>query len=139
MRNLTRLFPSEIKEIYIMKYSELSKTQKVCIDTFIAKRPELASAVSISRTEVEELWELTYADRDNGGSKFGYPMWLVKGPKVARGVYVFPGPNVTNEVATVQVKNAKRKKKEDGDDSIVLPPEEEAEFQNDLKEFGITV
>ena len=123
-----------------MKYSELSKAQKVCIDAFVAKRPELASASSITRAEVETLWQLTYTDRDSGGPKFGYPMWLVKGPKVARGVYVFPGPESKGDVETVKVKNTKRKKTEESDeDPIVLPPEEEAEFQNDLKEFGITV
>lgn len=122
-----------------MKYSELSKAQKRCIDTFIAKRPELATATSIPRTLVEELWYLTLAERGSGGAKFGYPMWLVKGPKVGRGVYVFPSPNPSAEVKTVEVKNAKRKKQDDDEDIITLPPEEEAEFQNDLKEFGIEV
>ena len=122
-----------------MKYNELSKAQKRCIDAFIAKRPELATATSIPRTLVEELWNITLKDRENGGPKFGYPMWLVKGPKVARGVYVFPSPNPSAEVKTVEVKNAKRKKQEEDEDTVVLPPEEEAEFQNDLKEYGIEV
>jgi hypothetical protein len=59
-----------------MRYSELTKSQKLCIDEFIKFRPELATAKSISRQEVEEIWKALYELRDSGGAFFGYPMWL---------------------------------------------------------------
>lgn len=51
-----------------MRYSELTKSQKLCIDEFIKFRPELATAKSISRQEVEEIWKALYELRDSGGA-----------------------------------------------------------------------
>lgn len=109
-----------------MNYSDLNKTQKRVIDAFIKIRPELANTSTITRPEVEELFFKLHADRANGGDKIGYPMWLVKGAKVSRGVYVFPAPNVTNEnVISAVAKRATQLTKED------------EEFLADLKEAGI--
>jgi hypothetical protein len=109
-----------------MNYNDLNKTQKRLVDAFISLRPELATSGAISRSEVEELFQQLYEKRDAGGQKIGYPMWLVKGPKVSRGVYVFPAPNVThsNVINTV----AKR--------TTALSKEDE-EFLAELREAGI--
>ena len=108
-----------------MKYSTLSKAQKRCVDAFIAERPELASQASITRTEVEELWAITYPKRALGGPKFGYPMWLIRGPKVSRGVYVWVGPQSPSFVS-----------KTDEDPASI---KENQDFLNELREAGIKV
>jgi len=109
-----------------MNYKDLNKTQKRIIDAFIEIRPELANATSITRPEVEELFFKLYEKRDSGGEKMGYPMWLVKGPKVARGVYVFPAPNVTNDSVIDAI--AKR---------TAQTTVEDEEFLAELREAGI--
>ena len=111
-----------------MNYKDLNKTQKRITDAFIKLRPELADASSISRSEVEELFHILYEARKSGGEKIGYPMWLVKGPKVSRGRYVFPGPNVTNDNVISAL--AKR---------VAITTKEDEEFFNDLKEAGIEI
>jgi hypothetical protein len=109
-----------------MNYSDLNKTQKRCIDAFIQLRPELASTPTITRPEVEELFFKLHDERATGGAKIGYPMWLVKGPKVGRGQYVFPAPNVTNDSVIAAV--AKR---------AVEKTKEETEFLDELRAAGI--
>lgn len=136
----------------MLNYSDLNKTQKRIVDAFIARRPELANTDRISRVEIEELWYTMYAERATGGPKMGYPGWLVKGDKLARGMYPFPAPNVTHakdplpkpitqkvakarilgtaveqEVNEVAAKHAAEKKAED-----------DASFFAELQEFGIT-
>lgn len=107
-----------------MRYSELTKAQKLCVDEFIKYRPELAEATSISRTEIEEIWEVLYARRESGGAVFGYPMWIVRGPKVSRGVYVFPSPETeTSQTATYS----------ENDDPAKI------ELLEDCKKYGITI
>lgn len=109
-----------------MNYSDLNKTQKRCIDAFVSIRPELANASTITRPEVEELFFKLHEARANGGEKIGYPMWLVKGAKVGRGQYVFPGPNVTNDSVIAAV--AKR---------AAVTTKEDEEFLAELREAGI--
>ena len=113
-----------------MNYSTLTKTQKRCIDAFITIRPELATQDTITRQEIEDLFNILYAEREHGGEKIGYPMWLVKGEKTGRGVYKFPAPNATQSVKTegdgyaepvTSAKNA----------------EEDKEFFTELQEYGI--
>lgn len=109
-----------------MNYVNLNKTQKRVIDAFIKIRPELANTSTITRPEVEELFFKLHAERETGGEKIGYPMWLVKGAKVSRGVYVFPAPNVTNDnIIDAVAKRAAQTTKED------------EEFLAELKEAGI--
>jgi hypothetical protein len=109
-----------------MNYSDLNKTQKRCIDAFITLRPELADTPTITRPEVEELFFKLKDARDAGGDKIGYPMWLVKGPKVGRGQYVFPAPNVTNDSAIAAVANR-----------VAQKTQAEAEFLDELRAAGI--
>lgn len=112
-----------------MKYSDLNKTQKRCIDAFVKLRPELASKPSITRSEIEDIFAELFAARDRTGEKIGYPMWLVKGEKVSRGTYVFPAPKLDNEQVVAVQPKAKQK--------TVKVQEEEKEFFTDLKEYGI--
>ena len=110
-----------------MNYVNLNKTQQRVIDAFITLRPELANTPTITRTEVEALFFQLKDLRDSGGEKIGYPMWLVKGPKVSRGVYVFPAPNVNNEDAIAAVASR-----------VAQVSKEDQEFLAELKEAGIT-
>ena len=107
-----------------MRYSELTKSQKLCIDEFIKFRPELATAKSISRQEVEEIWKALYERRNSGGVFFGYPMWLIRGPKVSRGLYEFPSPENDGESMVVHSEN---------DDPAMI------EFLADCKNYGIII
>lgn len=81
----------------MINYSDLNKTQKRVVDAFIAIRPELANTSTITRVEIEELFLKLFAERANGGPKIGYPVWIVKGERPSRGVYLFPAPNITHE------------------------------------------
>jgi hypothetical protein len=114
-----------------MNYAKLSKAQKRCIDAFVKIRPELASAESISRTDVEELFEILHAERDHGGEKIGYPMWLVKGEKVGRGMYKFPAPSLaeTVETSTSEIK--------ENTSAAITNAQEDKEFFQDLQKDGI--
>ena len=114
-----------------MNYSDLTKTQKRCIDAFVKLRPELASQETITRTEIEDMFKQLYDNRKSGGEKIGYPMWLVKGEKTGRGVYKFPAPSL----AKTEVKPSKSVKS----NSIpqIKSDEEDKEFFTDLKEYGI--
>ena len=107
-----------------MRYSELTKSQKLCIDEFIKFRPELATAKSISRQEVEEIWKALYELRDSGATLFGYPMWLIRGPKVSRGVYIWPAPDSDGEYTVTVSEN---------DDPAKI------EFLADCKKYGIII
>lgn len=112
-----------------MNYSNLTKTQKRCIDAFVRIRPELASAESISRSDIEEIFWILHAEREHGGEKIGYPMWLVKGEKIGRGSYKFPAPSLATE-STPAVKASKKKVEE-------VQAEEDKEFFTELAENGI--
>lgn len=110
-----------------MKYSDLNKTQKRVVDAFIQLRPELATKSTITRPEIEDLFAKLYAQRSAGGEKIGYPMWLVKGQKVSRGVYIFPAPGASFTDAVSAVMTQK-----------TAMSQEDKEFLAELEEAGIT-
>lgn len=116
-----------------MNYAKLTKVQKRCIDAFVQLRPELATAESISRKEIEELFWKLHETRAQGGEKIGYPMWLVKGEKVGRGLYKFPAPSLadSSETSAAVVTAAASKS------SAIKNVEEDKEFFQDLQEYGI--
>ena len=116
-----------------MNYTKLSKAQKRCIDAFVKIRPELATAESISRTDVEELFEILHAEREHGGEKIGYPMWLVKGEKVGRGMYKFPAPSLAETVET----STSEIKENTSNSGAITNAQEDKEFFQDLQKYGI--
>ena len=125
-----------------MNYSELTKTQKRCIDAFIKVRPELASQATITRQEVEALFETLFQARATGGDKIGYPMWLVKGDKLGRGIYEFPAPDLdfsasegSGYAEKVKAKaKSKAAKKTEIEEAV---EKEDKEFFTDLENYGI--
>jgi hypothetical protein len=118
-----------------MNYSDLTKTQKRCIDAFIKLRPELNSQATITRPEVESLFQTLFEARATGGEKIGYPMWLVKGDKLGRGIYEFPAPELddTPAIPTLE-KTSKSKAKAE---KQVEVEKEDKEFFTELAENGI--
>jgi len=114
-----------------MNYTNLTKIQKRCIDAFIKIRPALASQYSITRSEVEELFNELLSKRDTGGEKIGYPMWLVKGDKVSRGHYKFPAPNL------LEAQEAQAQSNTKAAEELVKNSEEDKEFFTELAEYGI--
>lgn len=112
-----------------MNYNTLSKAQKRCVDAFVRIKPELANATTITRPEIEVLFKKLYDARAKGGEKIGYPMWLVKGEKTARGVYKFPAPGLSKAKSAKSVAKA--------DQPTPKFDEEDKEFFTDLKEYGI--
>lgn len=116
-----------------MNYAKLTKVQKRCIDAFVRLRPELETAESISRADVEELFEILYVEREHGGEKIGYPMWLVKGEKVGRGQYKFPAPSSaeTSETSTSAIEDKASKS------GAIQNVQEDKEFFQDLQKYGI--
>jgi hypothetical protein len=109
-----------------MNYSELTKIQKRCIDAFVKIRPALAEQITITRPEVEELFQILFEARATGGEKIGYPMWLVKGDKLSRGIYEFPAPEFRSNAATI----VKPKQ-------VSVKTAEDAEFLAELQEHGV--
>lgn len=123
-----------------MNYSELNKTQKRCIDAYISIRPELANQSTITRPEVEALHAKLFAERENGGAKIGYPMWLVKGDKLGRGMYDFPAPgldSVPDLEKSKPVKSKTSKTVEAKQEAQAKVEQEDKEFFTDLKNYGI--
>ena len=116
-----------------MNYAKLTKVQKRCIDAFVQLRPELATAESISRKDIEELFWKLHEARASGGEKIGYPMWLVKGEKVGRGMYKFPAPALAAESeSSAKAVTAKASKS-----AAIKSVEEDKEFFQDLQKYGI--
>lgn len=116
-----------------MNYSELSKIQKRCIDAFVKVRPELATQVTITRPEVEDLFQILFEARATGGEKIGYPMWLVKGDKLGRGIYEFPAPEFDADASDTTVTKPKATKAK----VSVKTEEEDKEFFTELQQYGI--
>lgn len=113
-----------------MNYSDLSKTQKRCVDAFVKLRPELATASQISRTEIEELFLKLHAERANGGEKIGYPTWITKNLAVARGMYQWPAPGLETSEKKTSKPAVKAQPK-------VEVEKEDEEFFTELAEHGI--
>ena len=117
-----------------MNYSDLTKTQKRCIDAFVKIRPDLETQETITRPEIEMLFQTLYEARADGGEKIGYPMWLVKGEKVGRGEYKFPAPGL----AKASAKTSKSKSEGSGYAAPEVKAEQEdKEFFTELAEHGI--
>lgn len=106
-----------------MKYNELNATQKRCVDAYIQVQPDLETRNSISRKEVESIFFKLKAERTETSTPIGYPMWIVKGRKVGRGEYQWPGPKAEiREVTPVENQS-----------------EVYREFLADLQQYGITL
>jgi hypothetical protein len=125
----------------MLKYSDLSKGQKRCIDAFVEHRPELASAETLASKDMYYIWQEIFAKRADGGPKIGYPHWLSKFNQLERGMLAFPGPNSkgtskkTSAKAQSELEKSQLQRIIDTSDVVI----DEDEFAAELKANGITV
>lgn len=79
----------------MLKFADLSMSQKKCIVALIEHSPALKKSGRISLKEVIAITQELAKKRAKGGVKIGYPNWLFKSNKVERGVYEMPVPTAS--------------------------------------------
>ena len=94
-----------------MKYSDLTKSQKQCINAVISVKPELTEAIEVTRTQLAEAYFILRDLRTNNSPKIGYPNWLCNNAKTGRGSYVWPAPTAADLVADSLIVVAPKTKK----------------------------
>lgn len=99
----------------MLKFADLSMSQKKCVVALIEHSPALKKSGRISLKEVIAITQELAKNRAKGGVKIGYPNWLFKSNKVERGVYELPVPTAselsdyTKQLTSKPVKAAKPK------------------------------
>jgi hypothetical protein len=117
----------------MLKYADLTKGQKRCVDAFVEQCPELDSADTVTTKQIQKVfWEI-HETRAAGSPKIGYPLWLNVN-SVQRGMFAWPGPNSTG-----QVEAAKTKLKQILSESDPVESVNEEDFLAELRENGISV
>jgi len=79
----------------MLKFADLSMSQKKCVVALIEHSPALKKSGRISLKEVIAITQELAKKRAKGGVKIGYPNWLFKSNKVERGVYEMPVPTAS--------------------------------------------
>jgi len=124
----------------MLKYSDLSKSQKRFVDAVIEVRPTLASGGTITLKECAAVYYELRAQRTGAkGEKIGYPNWLYNANKISRGVYEFPAPNAKAKKAKVAEDVSKLQKIIAESDPVEVESVSDDEFLAELKANGITV
>ena len=124
----------------MLKYSDLSKSQKRFVDAVIEVRPNLASGGTITLKECAAVYYELRAQRTGAkGEKIGYPNWLYNANKISRGVYEFPAPNAKAKKAKVAEDVSKLQKIIAESDPVEVESVSDDEFLAELKANGITV
>jgi hypothetical protein len=77
----------------MLKFANLSLSQKKCVVVLIEANPTLAKVGRITLKEVVTITQDLASKRTNGAPKIGYPNWLFKSNKIERGVYQLPVPS----------------------------------------------
>jgi len=76
----------------MLKFANLSLSQKKCVIALIEANPSLKKDGKISLKEVVAITQDLASKRASGAPKIGYPNWLFKSNKVERGLYQLPLP-----------------------------------------------
>lgn len=76
----------------MLKFSDLSMSQKKMVVAYIEYNPALKTSGQITLKEVNSIAKGLAENRASGGVKVGYPNWLFATNKLDRGVYEFPVP-----------------------------------------------
>jgi hypothetical protein len=76
----------------MLKFANLSMSQKKCVVALIEANPSLKKDGKISLKEVVAITQDLATKRASGAPKIGYPNWLFKSNKVERGLYQLPLP-----------------------------------------------
>lgn len=135
----------------MLKFSELTKSQKRCIVKYIHLDSSLKENPEITLHKVGKLHALAFEDRGSLNEKIGYPNWLFKNNKVKRGVYMIPVPSeqeMQDYISQTTQKNSKQPSKKDGGKRLAKLVQEQkvaenevndVEFLDELKKYGITI
>lgn len=76
----------------MLKYADLSKSQKRFIDVLVREFPANAKSGQVNRKELESIYWTLNEKRSAGGEKVGFPNWLTAKNKIGRGVFALPLP-----------------------------------------------
>ena len=76
----------------MLKFANLSLSQKKCVVALIEAQPSLKTDGKITLKEVVAITKDLASKRASGGVKIGYPNWLFKNNKLDRGEYQLPVP-----------------------------------------------
>lgn len=83
-------------------YSQLSAKRKLVVDLLVKEYPVLALDGRITFKDLQAFWDKIRGQRDHGGPKIGYPLWITiekQWKTNKRGVYSIPVPD-SNENLT---------------------------------------
>lgn len=76
----------------MLKFTNLSMSQKKCVVALIEAQPSLKTDGKITLKQVVAITQELAKNRASGGVKIGYPNWLFKNNKLDRGEYQLPVP-----------------------------------------------
>lgn len=102
----------------MLKYADLTKSQKRFVDSVIAEFPAVAKAGKVSRKELESIYWTLNDKRASGGEKVGFPNWLTAKNKVDRGVFALPLPEVAVKASKKAALDEKTKFEKIIDESV---------------------
>jgi hypothetical protein len=105
-------------------YSTLTRIQRKAIDAFIAIDPSLATASNISRGLLEETFKKARAL----DPKLGYPAFVTRCERVARGVYPWPSPGAVVNLSAIKSPEVAK---------TVEQTEFEETFAKEMADYGI--
>lgn len=124
----------------MLKYSDLTKSQKRFVDAVIEVRPALAQGGTITLKECAAVYyELRETRTGAKGEKIGYPNWLYAANKLSRGVYEFPAPNGVSTVAKAKNDKTKLEKIIAESETVEVAEQSDDEFLAELRANGIAV
>ena len=76
----------------MLKFADLTKSQKNFIVRGLEKFPELRSQDTLTAKDIHKIYFSLKDERSSSGEKLGYPNWLQNKNRVGRGTYQMPWP-----------------------------------------------
>lgn len=130
----------------MLKYSDLTKSQKSFITRMLEVFPEYYSEKTLGAKQIHAAYYKLKEMRTNTQEKLGYPNWLQNKNRVGRGEYKMPWPTETELAKTSSVKVAKKdpvasklQKIIDESPEVEVEYQTEDEFMAELRANGINV
>jgi|TARA_B100001093_G_scaffold143388_1_gene135850 hypothetical protein len=120
-------------------YELLTKFQKRWVDNMIVVYPELETGGAITLEKCTEgivKLKEKHAE-DPSFPKIGTPNWNYKINKIDKGIYFFPAPGADSEMAIREAEDIKISRLPKP--KFVIKDEEDADFVQELKDFGIDI
>lgn len=130
----------------MLKYSDLTKSQKNFITRMLEIFPEYYSEKTLNAKQIHAAYYKLKEMRSSTQEKLGYPNWLQNKNRVGRGEYKMPWPTETELAKTSSVKVAKQEfsasklqKIIDESPEVEVEYQSEDEFMAELRANGINV